>query len=320
MNRNFLLDPAHGTRVFFTDGCSDLTHEEKVKYGIWPEVAPFAITVNEENVDISDLDYFYDRLADGTYAAKALKTASPSPAAIMNLIEDIVKATPEHVEIVYLGVSHHVSAGTHNATHLAMIEAQEEYPNRKFTCIDTTCVSNGMALALQKIATYDGEDFEAYAKMICERSMHLFTMRELGFSASSGRFNAFERVGLQTIEKMRLSPVMFFPSDDKLSNAGVARGDTILKDWIDHYYINRISNDAIIRVAYGHRDEEARALKFIERLKAAGDITDEQIQLARVGCAIGAHTGPTVLSVFFLQKDPRPVTRKDYKKPKRDKE
>ena len=114
---------------------------------------------------------------------------------------------------------------------------------------------------------------------------------------------------------MKISPNMFFPREDKLSIAGIARGDTILNEWVNYFVQNRVDDDTIIRIAYGHHDEEARARKFVDKLKNAGAIRDEQIQYARVGSAIGAHTGPTVLSIFFRQKDDRPLSKNEYKKP-----
>lgn len=315
LHRNFLLDPKHGDRYFFTDGCADLSHEDLTKYGIHPVTAPFVIAADGEDVDVANLNDFYRFLASDDCNPKTLKTASPSPANIENIIRGIAEATPDYVEIIYLGVSPHISAGTFNATNMAMNIFADEYPNRKFTVIDTTCVSNGMGLALQYIATYNGEDIVEYAKTVCNRIMHLFTIRNLSFAMGSGRWNAFQQLGLGAMNTMGISPNMFFPSNDKLSTAGKARGNIILDEWVRYYYANRASADGIIRIAYGHEDEEARALKFIDKLKAAGDVTDEQIQLTRVGCAIAAHTGPSVLSFFFMQKDPRPATSKDYVKP-----
>ena len=75
MKKNYMLDHSSGDRVFFTDGCNDLTREERFRYGIWPDVAPLSVTVNGENVDYSDIDDFYDKLKDGTYAPGSIRTA-----------------------------------------------------------------------------------------------------------------------------------------------------------------------------------------------------------------------------------------------------
>ena len=317
MKKNYMLDHSSGDRVFFTDGCNDLTREERFRYGIWPDVAPLSVTVNGENVDYSDIDDFYDKLKDGTYAPGSIRTACPSPETIERLLVDIINNTPDYVNVYYLGASPYISAGTFNAHRMVMAEFAERYPMRKFVCIDTTCASNGTALASQYIAASDAEDkdIELVAEDITKHTMHLFTQRELSFSAKSGRYNTFERIALGAMEKMKISPNMFFPREDKLSIAGIARGDTILNEWVNYFVQNRVDDDTTIRIAYGHHDEEARARKFVDKLKNAGAVRDEQIQYARVGSAIGAHTGPTVLSIFFLQRDDRPLSKNDYKKP-----
>lgn len=311
--KNWLLDPKNGDFVIFTDGCADLTKEEMLLYGIWPETAPFTVSVHEKEVDFSDMDHFYDCLADGTYPPQYLKTSCPSPITIDCLLERIVAQTPDHVAIYYCGTSPYISSGTFNAHRMVIDDFQERYPYRQFCVINTTCTSNGQGLILQYLARYEGDDLIACAEGLGARMMHLFTQRELEFSAKSGRYGAFERAGMVTLSKMKLSPFMFFPSDDKLSTHGMMRrGDTILREWAQYYIEHRAASDTIVRIGYGHADERARAERFAEILKAQAGLADEQIQLARVGTAIGAHTGPTVLSFFFLQGKPRPATKKDF--------
>ena len=62
MKKNYMLDHSSGDRVFFTDGCNDLTREERFRYGIWPDVAPLSVTVNGENVDYPNMNDFYNKL------------------------------------------------------------------------------------------------------------------------------------------------------------------------------------------------------------------------------------------------------------------
>lgn len=83
------------------------------------------------------------------------------------------------------------------------------------------------------------------------------------------------------------------------------RADKILREWVDYYVANAADDNDFVRIGYGGREELKRAEKLIRLLKDKTDLTDEQIQLVRVGPIIGTHTGSTVLSFFFKQKDVR---------------
>ncbi len=311
--KNYLLNPVEGDFVIFTDGCADLTLEEKQKYGIWPETAPFSISVHEHDVGFAEIGQFYECLADGTYPPQAIKTACPSLADIDSLIERIVAQTPEHVAIYYCSTSPYISSGTVTAHEMMLDAYREQYPKRKFVTIDTTCTSNGQGLMLQTLAQYTSDDLVGYAAEVGSRMMHLFTQREMEFSAKSGRYGALKSAGMVALSKLKLNPFMFFPSDDKLSVHGaMRRGDMILREWVQYFIEHRAALDTPIRIGYGHESERARAEKFVEMLKRDAGVTDDQIQLARVGAAIGAHTGPTVLSFFFLQAGLRPAKEGDF--------
>lgn len=312
--RNYLLDRMNGDRVFFTDGCNDLTKTERIQYGIWENVAPINITVDGKDIDFSDIDTFYENEKNGRYTPTGISTASPNPSVVLDLLFEIDRCVPDYVTIYYLAAPATISSGVNNSHQLAIREFCEARPLRKIVTIETNCASNGTALASQYIASYSGDDIEEYATFICDRMMHLFTLRKLDFCAESGRFNALQRVALGAIERLHVSPNMIFPSRTQLAPVGVARGDLVLNEWVNYYLQHRPDETTPVRIGYGHSDEETRARKLTSKLEAVG-VPAEQIQLARVGSIIGAHTGPTVLSVFFLQKDSRPQTKNDYQKP-----
>ena len=68
---------------------------------------------------------------------------------------------------------------------------------------------------------------------------------------------------------------------------------------------NVADDNEFVRIGYGGEAELPRAEKLIRKLKERTDLTDEQIQLAHVSPIVGAHTGSTVLSFFFKQKNER---------------
>ena len=111
---------------------------------------------------------------------------------------------------------------------------------------------------------------------------------------------------MMALSKLKLSPWMYFPSNDKLDFQKKFRhGDTILREWVD-YYIEHVADDnEFIRIGYGGSASQRRAEKLVQMLEKRAGMTRDQIQLAYVSPVVGAHTGDTVLSFFFKQRDER---------------
>lgn len=292
--------------VIFSDLTCDLTREERINYGILPEVFTQNMDCAGKPVPHIDAEAFYKRFDDGEYPAGALKTSSASMEEAYRVLDSALDYADDDAVIVYAGVSPHMSSGTVNTMMLAINDYQDKYPNRKFVYVDTQCVSNGQATFLEYLAEYDGDDIETYAHDLGKHIVHLFTERDLTYSAESGRFNGLERFAMKALSKFHISPWMYFPSDDKLSIASkIRRGDKILSEWVDYYIENVADDNKFVRIGYGGEAELPRAEKLIAKLKERTDLTDEQIQLAHVSPVVGAHTGSTVLSFFFKQKGER---------------
>ena len=292
--------------VIFSDSTCDLSREERIKYGIWPDVYQQSIIYDDEQIDVEDADMFYDRLDSGDIGPGCLKTSSVGLQDAKCILDDIIRKTPTETTIVYAGVSAIMSSGTSQSVRLAMDYCIKEYPKRRFVFIDTQCISNGLGTFLQYLSQYEGNSIEDYAHDLGKHIVHLFTESDLSFSAKSGRYNIVERIAMMMISFAHISPWMYFPSDDKLSMSGrVRRGDKILHDWVN-YYIEHVAEDnQFIRIGYGGRIAHQRAEKFANLLEQKAGVARECIQLAHVSPFVGVHTGPTVLSFFFKQKEER---------------
>ena len=292
--------------VIISDTTCDLTPDECATYGIWPLLFAQNITCDCEDVPINDPEAFYRHLENGDYPPGKLKTSSGGYDAAMKVLDDVVEHTSDDTVVVYAGVSPYMSSGTVAMMQLALEAYADMYPYRKFIYIDTKCVSNGQATFLQYLAKYKGNDIEAYAADLGKHIVHLFTESNLSYSAKSGRYNLVERFAMMTLSKLKLSPWMYFPSYDKLSMQGKLRhGDTILREWADYYAEHVADDNEFIRIGYGGTVSQSRAEKFIRILEERVGVKREQIQLAYVSPVVGAHTGETVLSFFFKQRDER---------------
>ena len=189
---------------------------------------------------------------------------------------------------------------------LAINDYRDKYPDREFVYVDSRCISNGLATFLQYLVKYDGDDIETYANDLGKHIVHLFTERDLTYSAESGRYNSLERFAMRALSKLHISPWMYFPSNDKLSiEKQIYRGDKLLTEWVNYYIENVADDNEFVRIGYGGEAELPRAEKLAQRLKDRAALTDDQIQITHVSPIVGAHTGSTVLSFFFKQKGKR---------------
>lgn len=292
--------------AIFTDATCDLTLEEREKYGIWPLMYEQNITYEGQDVDVSDPAQFYQRLEKGEYKPGLLKTSSSGYEAVARVLDDIIAKTPSDMPIVYAGVSPYMSAGSVQVVRMVMNDYAENHPERSFIYVDTQCISNGLGTYLQYLARYDGDDIASYGQQLGKHIVHLFTESNLNYSAQSGRYNLVQRIAMMTMSMAHMSPWMYFPSNDKLlMDSRIRRGDKILHEWVD-YYIEHVADDnEFIRIGYGGGKSQERAEKFIRLLESKAGLSRDKIQLAYVSPIVGAHTGDTVLSFFFKQRDER---------------
>ena len=296
--------------AIFSDLTCDLTREERIKYGIMPEVFTQNMDCNGKPVPHIDANEFYEHFDNGEYPAGTLKTSSAGLKEAYRVLDSALEHADKDAVIVYVGVSPLMSSGTVNTMLLALNDYIEEHKDRDFMYIDSECISNGQATFLQYLAKYDGDDIEHYAYNLRKHIVHLFTERDFSYSAESGRYNGIERFTMKTFTKLHVSPWMHFPSDSKLSVSRLIRSggkgkDKLVSAWVDYYIKNVADDNEFVRIGYGGTAELERAQLLIDQLKERAGLTDDQIQLARVSPIVGAHTGSTVLSFFFKQKNER---------------
>lgn len=292
--------------AIFTDTTCDLTVNERKAYGIWPKMYEQHITYDGVDIDVHDPAAFYKKLEEGEYEPGRLKTSSAGGEAVAVVLDDIIEHTDHDVAIVYAGISPYMSAGSVQTVKMVMDQYAEDYPNRRFIYVDTQCISNGLGAYLQYLAKYAGDDIETYGRELGKHIVHLFTESDLRYSAKSGRYNLIQRIAMMTMSLAHLSPWMYFPSNDKLSMDGrIRKGNKILHEWVDYYLEHVADDNEFVRIGYGGAKAQERAERLVELLESRTNLSRDRIQLAYVSPIVGAHTGDTVLSFFFKQRDER---------------
>ena len=276
-----------------TDSASDISNEVKKEYGLY--VMPTPVTI--EGVDYFDgesifPDQFYQIQAEG----KELKTYHISQ---FMFEEHFRPYAARGDEVLYICFSTGI-AGTFQAANLAYDEIKEDYPDFQMTIIDSKCASAGYGLVVERLLRMQKNGapkdmlIEA-AHFFCEHMEHAVTVMELDYLFKGGRLS---RTSFLAGTMLDIKPIIIVDENGSLKAVEKVRGwKKAQKRILD--MVGEKGKDLekqVIAVCYGTDKASYDALK--EQLRDRYHVKD--IMDARVGCAIGAHTGPGILGIVFL--------------------
>ncbi len=241
-----------------------------------------------------DLKEFFNRMVEG----KMPKTAQINQVDYIAFWEPLLK---QGNDILHIAMSSGIS-GTYNNGRLAAEELCEKYPERKITVIDSLMTSTGNGLMVIEAAKMrdSGKSFEEVSDW-CEnnrRCIHAaFTTDDITYLQRGGRVS---KAGLVLSKALHIYPVMHVNSEGELKVFAKARGtqgawNTIIQ------YIKDNGIDTQNQTLYvSDADNSEGGKKLGELLKKECGFKD--VFYSRIGTIIGAHTGPALLSIFFLGK------------------
>jgi DegV family protein with EDD domain len=197
-------------------------------------------------------------------------------------------------------------SGTYQGALLARDQFLEAHPDASVHVIDSKCASTGEGLLVLAAADRAAEGMPAaqlaeWVETNRGRMNHLFTIDSFDHLVHGGRVSAASAtVG----SLLNIKPVMRVDDRGRLVPVKKPRGIHKALGMIADMAAERIEDpaDQTIVVAHGMWPEYAEELKrlVLERVSVGGVID------ARIGCVIGAHTGPGVLSVYFWGKEREP--------------
>ena len=218
-------------------------------------------------------------------------------------VETFLTAMSRHLEqgkdVLYLGFSSGLSS-TYSASEIAAQELRERYPERKVLTVDTLCASMGQGLlvwlTVQELK--HGATLEEAAKYAEDNRLHLchwFTVDDLFFLKRGGRVDAATAL-VGTV--LQIKPVMHTDDAGTLKNVTKARGRKAALKALAQKLADTAINPAEQTVFICHGDCIEDAEYTAEQIRALTPVKD--IIINYVGPVIGAHTGPGVISVFFV--------------------
>ncbi len=278
-----------------TDSASDIPESVISEYDLY--VMPTPVTIEGRDYFDGETifpDQFYEIQASG----KEIKTYHINQ---YMFHEHFLPFARRGDEVLYICFSTGI-AGTFNAANLAYEEVLEEYPDFKMTIIDSKCASVGYGLVVERLLRMkrNGAPKELIieaAGFFCGHMEHAVTVFELGYLFQGGRLS---RTSFLAGTVLDIKPIIIVDEAGSLKAVEKVRGWKKAQKRILEMVGEKGQNlqNQIVGVCYGTDIEAYDYIKkeLVDRYHVKGLLE------GRVGCAIGAHTGPGILGIVFLNE------------------
>lgn len=279
-----------------TDSASDTPKWIIEKYGL--HVIPTPVVIDEK-------DYFDGKTIFPEEFYNILRNGNDIKTYHVNSVmfyDNFLPYAQNGDEVIYICFSTGI-AGTYNAANIAKTELIEEYPNFDLTIIDSKCASMGFglvtyyALKMQEAGASKEEIIEA-ANWHCDHMDHIFTVKTLEYLLKGGRLSKTSAVAGSLLD---IKPIIEVNDVGALEAIEKVRGrQKSLKRLVEMVgERGKDLNNQIIGVVHGDDAETMELVKGMLRQKYGIEYFADNY----VGCAIGAHTGPGIIGIIFLDEE-----------------
>jgi DegV family protein with EDD domain len=204
-------------------------------------------------------------------------------------------------EVIYICFSTGI-AGTYNAANLAKTELLEQYPDFDLTIIDSKCASLGFGLAtyyalqMQKKGAAKQEIIDGI-EWHCEHMEQVFTVNTLEYLFKGGRLSRTSAIAGGLLD---IKPIIHVNDNGALESIEKVRGRQKSLKRLIEIVGERGASLENQRVGMLHGDDATTMELMKEHLKSTYGC---RFYLENyVGCAIGAHTGPGIIGITFLNE------------------
>ncbi len=280
----------------FTDSSCDLPQEIADELEL--EVLPLHFTLDGKTyanyLDGREIGFpeFFDKLREGHMAVTSAVNVSEFETAMEKKLQ-------AGMDILFIGFSSGLSA-TFQSGQIAADNLAPHYPERKLICIDSLCASLGQGLLVYLAARkrQEGKTIEEVADFVRETIPHLchwFTVNDLMFLKRGGRVDAATAL-FGTM--LQIKPVMHMDNAGTLKPVTKARGRKASLRALAERMAETAIDPASQTVFICQGDCMADAEYAAQQIRALMPV--KEIIINWVGPVIGAHTGPGVVSIFFV--------------------
>ncbi|MEA4891476.1 MAG: DegV family protein [Peptococcaceae bacterium] len=282
--------------VIFTDATADLSAEFCREKDI--RVVPMSYDIEGREYRFSPFasditsDEFFELMDKG----KIARTAGINEAEYQKLFEEVLLAGKD---LLYIGFSSALSS-SYSVSELCVRRLKEKYPERKIYAVDSLSASAGEGLLVYTAACLreEGKTIDQLAQWLYDERLHLchwFTVDDLGALQRGGRVSsAAAKVG--TI--LNIKPVLHVDDDGRLMKVEMVRGRRKSLEAMAEAMAKTVTKELSrqVFICYGSCRSDAGLLSdMVQKLCGPMEIT-----LLHMGPVIGAHTGSSVLALFFF--------------------
>lgn len=278
-----------------TDSAADLPVELLQAYDI--DLIPLRVYDEAETEYLDGVTLESVTLLQKMREGAVYRTSLPS---LETFQEKFVSYAKEGNPCIYLAFSSELS-GTYQSSVLIKEEVKETYANLDLEIIDTKCASLGQGLVVLEAAKMakDGaskEDILKRVDFLMNHMEHIFTVADLQYLVRGGRLS---KVAGFIGGLLNIKPILNV-EEGKLVPLEKVRGKKKVLGRIVDIMEERGKElkGQTIGITHGDDLETAEALKALitERFGCEVFIANT------IGAAIGAHTGPGVITLFFLNE------------------
>lgn len=276
-----------------TDSASDIPSELAKQYNL--RVIPTPVVIHEKDYFDGETilpEEFYQLLRNGV----DVKTYHINSYMFKENFEPYAKNKDQ---LIYICFSTGI-AGTFNAAHLAKEELLEIYPDFDLTIIDTKCASMGYGLvvnyALQMLENNCSKDVIVEAiEYHCAHMEHIFTVETLEYLYKGGRLSKGSAIAGGLLD---IKPIIKVDENGALVAVEKVRGRNKSLNRLIEVVGEKGANLSNQTIGLIHGDDYQTLLQVKEKLIKRYGCTNFIENY--VGCAIGAHTGPGIIGITFL--------------------
>ncbi|MCF0150680.1 MAG: DegV family protein [Firmicutes bacterium] len=282
--------------IISAESTVDLLPQEIEEFDL--KYIPMTFTLNGVNYkddlgQTMSYDEFYETMAKGAET----KTTS---VAVGEYIDFFTGYLNEGLDILHVTMSSGISSTYSQATSAANI-LKEEFPDRKILVLDSMCAGAGFGLVAEEMSVLrkNGASIEeAYEQgLIFRRKVnHLFVPTDLEYLFKGGRLSRTEALvgGL-----LNICPMICIDPQGKLAVLMKVKGKKKAFKELAAQALLRAAGgadfDRILYVCHCHCIDDAE--KVAELVREV--LPKAQIRIGNVGLAMGCHSGPGGVALFF---------------------
>lgn len=279
------------------DSACDLPEEILEEYDI--DLIPIVVIKGDEEY-LDGVTILPKKMYDDMRKGEIYKTAQIPPTVFEKKFEEIAK---KGESAIYIAFSSGLS-GTYQTSVIMRDSLKDKYPNMDIDIVDSKSASVGLGLLVYKASKMakEGKTKEEILKMLdfyVEHIEHIFTVDDMETLFRGGRVTRTQAFvgGL-----LNIKPILDIPENGTLQPIEKVRGrNKVLKRMLE--IMEERGGNADLKnqtIGINHGDDIEGAMKLKELIEEKYGCTDFVINV--IGCAIGAHSGPGTLSVFFLNE------------------